>query len=120
MTAVVALRFAKLLAVLLFAGGTAGAFLARDLEDRRRAAFLLAGPGFVLSWMLGYALAIAAERSIASAWIAGAAITSTMAINLVLWSVGADGRRGWLAGLGSLAMLVATVALMVFRPEVGP
>lgn len=119
MTLVVALRFAKLLAVMLFAGGTAGAFLSRDLGDRRRAAFLVAAPGFVATWILGFAMRSAMRTTLATAWIAGAAITSTIAVNLVLWAVAREGRRGWLVASASALMLIATMALMIFRPGLG-
>ncbi len=111
------LRLAKLLAVSLLAAGTVGAFLPRDLEDRRRAAYALAGPGFGLSWLCGFLMIWAQQRSLLSAWLVGAAVLSLFSLNVVLWSVGKDGRRGPIAAGLAIGSLAITVALMVLRPE---
>ncbi len=113
----VGLRLVKLLAVGALCAGTVGAFLPRALEDRQRAAYALAGPGFGLSWACGFVMVWAQQRSLLSAWLLGATVTSLFSLNVVLWSVGKDGRRGPIAaalGIGSLAL---TLALMVLRPE---
>jgi hypothetical protein len=113
---IVLLRFVKLLAVCALVSGTIGAYAPRALDDRKRAAYLLAAPGLAAAWGTGLAMALGTHLSPVAPWIAGAAIASTIAINVVLWSVAKDGRRSWLAASTSVAGLVIAVALMVFRP----
>lgn len=114
---IVGLRLIKLLAAALWASGTIGAFLPKDLEDRQRAAYFLMGPGFGLSWVLGFVLAFAREMSLLSAWAIGAMALSLFSLNVVLWSVGREGRRGPVGASLAIAGLVGTFALMVFRPD---
>ena len=110
------LRFAKILAVAALFTGTVGALLASDLRDRRLFAYALAGPGFGAAWACGFGLAAAMEVSIASTWIIGAIALSLFSLQVVLYAVGKDGRRGPLVAALALAPLVATVALMVWKP----
>jgi hypothetical protein len=111
-----ALRFVKLLAVAGLFCGTVGALLPRDLRDRRIFAYALAGPGFGLAWACGFGLAAYEEVPLLSTWILGSLALSFLSLQVVLYAVGKDGRRGaWTASL-ALAPLVATVALMVWKP----
>jgi len=110
------LRFVKLLAVFALAAGTAGAFVPRALEDRKRFAYLIAAPGLAVVWGTGLALANGSGVSPIAPWIAGAAIASTIAINIVLWAVGREGRRSWAAGSLAIGSLVIAMALMVWKP----
>jgi hypothetical protein len=110
------LRFAKVLAVATLFTGTAGALVARDLRDRRRFAYALAGPGFAATWACGFGLAAATEVSIASTWIVGAIVLSLFSLQAVLYAAGKEGRRTPLVAILALAPLVATVALMVWKP----
>lgn len=110
------LRFVKLAAAMLLAAGTVGAFLPRDLEDRKRAAYFLFGPGFGLSWGAGFVLMWARSRSPLEPWILGGIVLSLVTLNVVLWSVGRDGRRGPGAAALAVGTLLATLALMVFQP----
>src|SRR5262245_36183670 len=109
-----ALRFAKLLAVLALASGTIGAFVPKDLEDRQRAAYGLAGPGFVVSWLVGVLVAWVAQTSLLEPWILGSIATSAFSINVVLWSTGKEGRRTPLAAALAVVSLLASLALMVW------
>jgi hypothetical protein len=115
-TGIVWLRFFKLLGAALWASGTIGAFLPRDLVDRQRAAYFLMGPGFGLSWLLGFLLLFARQTSPISTWTLGAMLTSLFGLNVVLWSVGKDGRRGPIGASLAVGALIGTFALMVFRP----
>lgn len=109
-------RFLKFIAVAAFFAGIVGTFGAKDPDERRRWADRHAAPGFVLTWILGTALATTRGDSLVSRWIVGAVIASSIAI----WATLAQAHlvkhqsRG-LAMAGSLAF-VATLALMVFRP----
>ena len=66
------LRFAKVLGVAALFTGSAGAVMARDLADRRRFAFALAGPGLGVTWGVGAGLAAVTGVSLLSWWILGA------------------------------------------------
>lgn len=111
-----ALRFAKLIGVALLAAGTLGAFVPRALEDRQRFAYPVAGGGFGLTWLAGVFMAFGGGVSLFAAWIVGAVVTSLVSINVVLWSVGREGRRSLGAASLALALLVASLALMVWKP----
>jgi len=111
------LRLAKLLAVAALAAGTIGAFLPRALEDRQRAAYALMGPAFGICWAAGFFMIWAQQRSLLSLWIIASAVTSLFSLNVVLWSVGKDGRRGPIAAALAIGSLAITITLMVLRPE---
>jgi hypothetical protein len=110
------LRVLKVLGVAALFSGTIGSLLPRDLADRRRFAYGLAGPGFGVAWLAGFGLAAAEEISIASLWIIGAMALSLLSLQVVLFAVGREGRRGALVAALAIAPLVATVVLMVYRP----
>lgn len=113
----IGLRLVKLLAVALLASGTVGAFLPRALEDRQRAAYFLAGPGFGLCWFCGFLMVWAQQRSLLSLWVLGSIVLSLFSLNVALWSVGKDGRRGPSAAALAIGSLAATIVLMTLRPE---
>jgi hypothetical protein len=110
------LRFLKVLAVAALFTGTVGAFVPRDLRDRRFFAYALAGPGFGVAWGCGFGLAAAMEISLLSTWILAALVLSFFSLQVVLYAVGKDGRRTPLVAGLALAPLVATVALMIWKP----
>jgi hypothetical protein len=110
------LRFFKVLAVALLFTGSIGAIAASDIADRRRFAYAMAGPGFGLAWALGFGLAWLTSVSLLSWWILGALALSFVSLQGVLFVAGKDGRRGPVAGAVILVPLVATVALMIWRP----
>ena len=111
------LRFFKVLAVALLFTGSIGAVLTKDFVDRQRFAYALAGPGFGLTWSLGFGLAWVTGVSFLSWWILGALALSFVSLQGVLYVAGKDGRRGAAAAIVILLPLVATVALMIWRPE---
>jgi hypothetical protein len=111
-----ALHFAKLIAVALLFTGSVGAILAQDIADRRRFAYALAGPGFGLSWILGFVLSGTVPFSLLSPWILGGLALSFFQLQVVLYAVGKDGRRNAVTATLVLAPLVGTMALMVFKP----
>jgi hypothetical protein len=111
------LKFVKLLAVAALFAGSIGAVLAEDLGDRRRFAYALAGPGFAVTLGTGFGLAWVTQVSLLSWWILGALGLSLVSLQGVLYAVGKDGRRG--AGIAAFILLplIATVALMVWKPD---
>jgi hypothetical protein len=111
------LRFVKVLAVGALFAGSIGAILARDLADRRRFAFWLAAPGFAVAWICGFLLVAVTDRALLVPWTIGGVALSIVSLNGVLYAVGKEGRRTLGAAALILVPLVATVALMVWRPE---
>lgn len=110
------LKLAKLLAVSVLFAGTIGTFLPRDFAERRRFAYLLAGPGFGATWIVGFALLVERTASFLSTWVLGGMALSFFSLNVVLWSAGREGRRSAIAATLALGSLVATAALMIWRP----
>jgi hypothetical protein len=110
------LRFAKVLAVALLFAGTIGAVMPIDLQGRRKFAYAVAGPGFGLAWACGFGLAASMEQPLVSTWAIGGMVLSFFSLQVVLFSVGKEGRHGPVVAALALAPLVATVALMVWRP----
>jgi hypothetical protein len=110
------LRFLKLLAVAGLFTGSIGAFVPRDIEDRRRFAYAIAGPCFGLAWLCGFGLAAREEQPLLQTWIVGSLALSFFSLQAVLFAVGKEGRRGPGVATAILAPLVGTVALMVWKP----
>jgi hypothetical protein len=93
-----------------------GALLPRDLADRRRFAYGLAGPGFGGAWACGFGLASVTSRSFLEWWVLTSLALSVFSLQVVLYAVGKDGRRKLGVAFLAVAPLVVTVALMVWRP----
>lgn len=110
------LRFVKMAALALLGAGIAGAFLSRDLEERRRAVYALATPGLILTWLAGFGLARETQVSLGSTWISASILVGLGLFQLVVWAVEREGRRTrWVAALAIVALLGA-VGLMVAKP----
>jgi hypothetical protein len=110
------LRFLKLLAVAGVFTGSIGAFVPRDLRDRRVFAYAIAGPSYGFAWLMGFCLVAREEQPFLQTWILGGLALSFFALQAVLFAVGKDERRGPGVAVAILAPLVATVALMVWKP----
>lgn len=110
------LRFAKLCFAALFAAGVLGTLISTEPETRRRAAYFLAGPGFGGSWGLGFVLLPVTGASYLAPFALLGMVTSMTALHVALFRAGKAGRGGKTsAWVGALALL-ATFALMTFRP----
>jgi hypothetical protein len=110
------LRFAKLVAVILLFAGTLGVVMSPEIGARRRFATVLVGPGFGLTWALGFVLVRFTGHSLLSAFILGAMGLSILSLQGVLYLAGKAERRGALAALVALVPLLGAVWLMIFRP----
>jgi hypothetical protein len=110
------LRLVKLLAVAALFTGTIGAAVARDPADRRIFAYAFAGPAFGVTWACGFGLAALEQLPIFSTWVLGAMALSVFSLQVVLYVAGKEGRRGPVVTALAVGPLVATVALMVYRP----
>lgn len=110
------LRFIKLLAVAGLFTGSVGALVPRDLRDRQIFAYAIAGPSFGVAWACGFGLVAQEDVPLLQTWILGAIALSLFSLQAVLFAVGKEGRRGPGVTIAILAPLVATVALMVWKP----
>jgi hypothetical protein len=110
------LRFLKVLSVAAVFAGTIGAFLPTSLRDRRVFGYGLAGPGFGAAWVCGFGLASVTRTSLLEWWVLSSFALSLFSLQVVLFAVGKDGRRRPGVAVLALLPLVATVALMVWRP----
>jgi hypothetical protein len=113
-----ALRFVKVVSVLFVFAGTIGAVLPWDMPHRvrRMFAFRIAAPGFLATWVSGFLLAGIAGHPLLSIWVIGSLVASLTALHGVLYSAGKDGRASTRVCVLTLTALLATVALMVWRP----
>ncbi len=118
MELILPLRFMKLLGVLVLVAGTVGATLPADvpLAARRRFAFAVAGPGFGLTWVVGILLAWQLGHALLSTWVVASLALSLLSLQGVLYVAGKEGRAGLRPALVAWLPLVATLALMVWRP----
>lgn len=109
--------FIKHLAHLVLAGGLLMNVFA-PTDRRPQAVYLLITPGLLVSWWAGYGMAHATGLSLSTPWISAALATSLASFTMAVWSVEQPGRvwAGWVA----VALHVATLALMVFRPGLVP
>jgi hypothetical protein len=110
------LRFAKLVAVMMLFSGTLGVTMSGSLEARRRFAVLLVGPGFGLTWALGFVLVRFTSYSLLSTFVLGAMALSMLSLQGVLYLAGKAERRGVVAKLVAVVPLLLALWLMVFRP----
>ena len=109
------LRFLKWIALFLLVSGTIGAFTAGRLQDRQRAAYWLATPGFVLTWVVGYAVAEVRGISMASQWISLTMLASIASLTVTVWSVEKDRNMRWIAALIALGALTFGTAAMTYK-----
>jgi hypothetical protein len=110
------IRFIKFAGVLAFVGGAVASMVARDLASRRIAIHRVASPGLLATWVGGYLLTDALARKTSEPWIGGAFILTFLLQGMLTWSVAREDRRRPAVMLASLALLVATLAIMVWRP----
>ena len=111
-----ALRFVKLLAVLVYVAGTVGAvFPGLDGAARKRLAYFVAGPGFGATWIAGLWLAHWRGHTMLSWWIGGSLFLSLVSLQAPLFAAGRERTSGAIVAL-ALLPLVAVLALMVWRP----
>ncbi len=110
-----AYRFLKLLAVAAALGGAFAVGVVERHEDARRIGIRVAVPGLCGAWVMGFLLAYETSASLLSTWILAALATSFLAMHTLLFSLGRPERRR-AGSLATLSLLLATLALMVWRP----
>lgn len=109
-------KLVKFSGLMLLGAGALGGTLASDPRDRRRAAHLIASPGFLLTWMGGFMLIKGLGHKLWSPWIVGAALCSIVAMNALHWSVARADRPRRASGCVIALALLTALCLMVWRP----
>ncbi len=98
-------------------GGAAAVFVVDDPEARKRAAAWVAVPGVAFAWLFGFFLAFEEGVSLLSAWILGGLATSFLSLQGTMYFAAKPGRSRAISACVSLVFLVATVSLMVAKPD---
>lgn len=110
------LRFAKLLGVLVLVAGTVAAvFPGLEGRARRRLAYLVAGPGFGMTWIAGLLLVHWRGYSMLSTWVVVSLAASLVSLQGVLYAAGRE-RTSLTVGAVAILPLVLVLAMMVWRP----
>ena len=111
------LRFFKLLSAFAFVAGTIGAIVPGvGYAMRKRFVFAIAAPGFGATWALGFILVSLAGHSVLAPWVLLSLVTSMVVLQVLLYLAGREDRGGIKSRGIALFCLVATLALMVWRP----
>ena len=112
------LRLLKFVGLGLLFAGTVSVVVPFDMPQatRRKLAFAVAGPGFLFTWAAGLLLAGLAGHSFLSTWILASLALSLLSIQGVIYAASREGRAGWGPSLVALGPLLATLALMIWRP----
>lgn len=110
------LRFVKFVAVAAFFAGITGTFTSGDRDARRRWADRHAAPGFVLTWVVGLAMASSRGDALMSHWIVGAVFASMFAVWATLAQAHLRTEKSRALSMTAMLGFVTSLALMVFRP----
>jgi hypothetical protein len=109
------LRLAKLIGVIAFAMGIAVAIAPGHERVRQRAAYALATPGFVITWIAGYGMAKMYAISLGRPWITIAMVASMLALHETIRDVEPGRTRSRARVTVILLALFAALAAMVIR-----
>jgi len=109
---------AKLLAVLVFAGGVGAALLARDAATRHVAVHRVASPALLATWVVGYLLLRRVSTPLSELWPLAGLVFSLIAMLALIQMTSRD-RAGATSTVVTLACLAVVVAAMVLRPTWG-
>ncbi len=109
-------HYVQYLGIFLFAGGAIGAIAASDLTIRQRAAYFVAAPGFMMAWGGGHIATDYLEHELFSPWHVAAFLCLVASMNLVHWSVAAEGRKSPVISVLIVATFLGAVALGIFKP----
>jgi hypothetical protein len=110
-----ALLTLKFFGVMGFAAGTAGAWLASSLVDRKRAVHAVASPSLLVTWCCGFTLLALSGLPMFELWVIGGWVLS-MVSNVTLVVSVAKERRTLGAFVWTTLPLLGVVALMVVKP----
>jgi hypothetical protein len=110
------LRLTKLVGVLAFAMGVAVSLAPSTADEiRRRAAYWLATPGFLLTWIAGWGMAKMYAISLGRPWITVSMIASLVALHETIRDVEPGRPRSRMRATVILLALLISLASMVIR-----
>jgi hypothetical protein len=109
------LRLAKFIGVIAFAMGIAIALAPGHERVRQRAAYALATPGFIVTWIAGYGMAKMYAISLGRPWITIAMVTSMLALHETIRDVEPGRSRSTVRTVVILLALFVSLASMVIR-----
>ncbi len=112
---IITLRFLKWIALFLLVSGTLGAFTSGRLQDRQRAAYWMATPGFVLTWVFGYQAAAKMGISLGSPWISVTMLSSLGALAVTIWSVERERAMRWIPAIIAVGSLAIGTTAMTYK-----
>jgi amino acid transporter len=110
------LKTLKLMAVIMFAAGLAGAHGEGDIAARKRWAVRWAAPGLLAVVVLGAAMAGLQGVSLLATWIVLSLGAGLLALHFAMWSTSRPERSARRHAVGSLIALLCAVASMVWKP----
>ncbi len=106
----------KFTAVLAYAGGLIGRFVANDVAGQKRAVHAIASPALVVVWGAGYVLGALLGVPLTELWLMGGLVLSLVSLLVLIYSVARPVRLGP-AFLAAAVPLVLVLVLMVYRPR---
>jgi FtsH-binding integral membrane protein len=113
------LRFAKFVGMLALAMGAAIGLAPRTEpdgeQDRQRAVYWLATPGFLITWIAGWGMAKHTGASLGAPWISISMLASLVAMHELIRDVEPGRPRSKLRVAVVVLGLLVSVAVMVFR-----
>lgn len=111
------LRFLKIVGTMCFAAGVLSALFPMAHKARARLIYLLGGLGFLISWGVGFVYAPLIGYPLTQTWILASMGTSIFTLNVLLYLAGKESRYGPKPCVFAALGLLATIALMVWRPS---
>lgn len=99
-----------------FAAGVLSAVFPMEHKTRARLIYTLGGSGFLISWAAGFIYAPLIGYPLSQLWVLGSVATSVFTLNVLLYLAGKEERYGPIPCVLAALGLVATIALMVWRP----
>ena len=105
----------KLIAAFVYVGGLLAAFLTSVEAERKRAAHMVASPALLMTWTLGYALALMTHLHFYELWLAGGLVLSLLSQLVLVYAV-TRGLRDTRTFAMAFLPIVLVIVLMVARP----
>jgi hypothetical protein len=106
---------AKLISVLVYAGGLTAAFVAKQSDERRLAVHSVASTGLLTTWSTGFILLWLSNAKLFELWIVGALLLS-LASHLALVHSVVRQNRSTAAFTRCAVPLVLVICFMVVKP----
>lgn len=110
------LKFFKVTAASLFVGAACVSFLLESFRERQRIVYRVCAPAFAATWILGFLLLHAGGIPALQTWIVLGLFCSFVALQILLYAAGKDGRNGTLPRALAAFFILCTLFVMAKRP----